>query len=127
MAFSTTPRGEPHCGMSLEVVCYCCFVLLLLLLLFLGAVFVVVCVVVATAADVVVVAALTIDVVAADVTAAAMLGLPRDREPLLRRSYPNEPTYQGYPEGGAARDPVPKAASARRCGSIYSERCLCLR
>ena len=48
---------------------------------------------------VVVVAALTIDVVAADVTAAAMLGLPRDREPLLRRSYPNEPTYQGYPEG----------------------------
>ena len=87
--------------------------------------FFVVFVVVATAADVVVVAALTIDVVAADVTAAAMLGLPRDREPLLRRSYPHEPTYQGYPEGGAARDPVPKAASARRCGSCYSE-CVCV-
>ena len=28
-----------------------------------------------------------------------MLGLLRDREPLLRRSYPTEPTYQGYPEG----------------------------
>ena len=40
-------------------------------------------------------------------------GSPRDSEPLLRRSYPNEPTYQGYPEGGAARDPVPKAASAQ--------------
>ena len=51
---------------------------------------------------------------AADVTAAAVLGLLRDREPLLRRSYPNKPTYQGYPEGGAARDPVPKAANARR-------------
>ena len=72
---------------------------------------------------VVVGAALTIDVVAADVTAAAMLGLLRDREPLLRRSYPNEPTYQGYPEGGAARDPVPKAASARRCCSCSSELC----
>ena len=53
-----------------------------------------------------------------------MLGLLRDREPLLRRSYPNEPTYQGYPEGGAARDPVPKAASARRCCSCSSELCL---
>ena len=52
--------------------------------------------------------------------------LLRDREPLLRRSYPNEPTYQGYPEGGAARDPVPKAASARRCCSCSSEPCLLL-
>ena len=42
-----------------------------------------------------------------------MCGLLRVREPLLRRSYPNEPTYQGYPDGGAARDPVPKAANAR--------------
>ena len=53
-----------------------------------------------------------------------MLGLLRDREPLLRRSYPHEPTYQGYPEGGAARDPVPKAASGRRCCSCSSELCL---
>ena len=43
---------------------------------------------------------------AADVTAAAaVFGLLRDREPLLRRSYPHEPTYQGYPEGGSACDP----------------------
>ena len=47
-----------------------------------------------------------------------MLEILRDREPLLRRSYPHDPAYQGYPEGGAARDPVPKAASARRCGSF---------
>ena len=39
-------------------------------------------------------------------------GLPRAREPLLRRGYPNEPMHKGFPDGGAARDPVSKAASA---------------
>ena len=54
-----------------------------------------------------------------------MVGLLRDREPLLRRSYPNEPTCQGYPEGGAARDTVPKTASARRCGSFSFRTVIC--